>query len=88
MIVNSAVETFRSISTSSPKETRNFVTAVNTSSEITLFLLVPVIEDVPRIALRQRSPVARLFRLVGVVPANWERHGLIFRQAADRRPGR
>src|SRR6516164_6524262 len=50
----------------------------------------PRIEDVPRIALpfRQRSPVARLFRLVGVVPANWERHGLIFRQAADRRPGR
>ena len=59
------VAIFRSVSTSSPKETRNFVTAVNTSSEITLFRLVPVIEDVPRIwlLLRQRSPVAGPFRL-------------------------
>jgi len=69
--VNSIVAKFRSVSTSSPKETRNFVTAVNTSSEISLFRLVPVIEDLPRIALpfRQRSPVAGLFRLVGLRPA-------------------
>jgi len=51
-MVKSIVAKFRSISTSSPKETRNFVTAVNTSSEITLFLLVPAIENLPRIASR------------------------------------
>ena len=39
LFVNSIVATFRSISTSSPKGTRNFDTAVNTNSEISLFLL-------------------------------------------------
>jgi hypothetical protein len=72
-VFNSIVAKFRSIATSSPKETRNFDTVVNTSSEISLFLLARVIEDLPRIALpfRQRSPVAGPFRLVGLRPRNF-----------------
>ena len=59
---NFIVAKFRSISTGFPKGTRNFVTVVNTSSEISLFLLAHVIKDLPQIwpPLRQRSPVPPL----------------------------
>jgi len=54
--VNSIVAKFRSISTTPPEGNPNFDMAVNTSSEISLFLIAPGIEDLPRIALpfRQR----------------------------------
>jgi len=58
----------------------------NTGSEISLFLLAPIIEDLPRIGLpfRQRSPVGGLSGWLARWPGQ---QGLIFRQATDRRPG-